>query len=296
MEKNNSQQINSLKMIAAMAIAGSVGVFVLESGQSAFNVAFYRCVFGALSLGLLCIFSGKLKREYFTMRSLRVISIGGAFLVYNWALLFKAYSLTSISIATIVYHVNPFIILFLGLIFFRDRFDFGKLVWTLVAFVGLISVVGIPDVLVGDHMLGIGLTLAATTLYSFTVVFAKWLKEIPSEFIAFIQVSVGAVLLLPFTNLGDVPASGFHWYYLIGLGVLHTCIEYALLYSAFQKLSMALIAILSFIYPVVAVLLDYLFYGRVLEVSQWAGIAAIVIATLGVKLEWQLGARGKKTA
>ena len=63
------------------------------------------------------------------------------------------------------------------------------------------------------------------------------------------------------------PQAGLQWGYLIGLGFFHTAVQYILLYGAFQKLPMALIAILSFIYPVVAVVLDTVLVLEVVVVA-----------------------------
>ena len=46
----HSDRLGLAQMAAAMTLSGTLGVFVLESGQSAWNVVFFRCVFGALSL------------------------------------------------------------------------------------------------------------------------------------------------------------------------------------------------------------------------------------------------------
>jgi drug/metabolite transporter (DMT)-like permease len=293
MNEVSSVRRGTIEMGLAMTIAGSIGVFVIESGQSPLDVVFYRCLFGAFFLWLYCCLRGLLRREHFAWRPLMLTAFAGACLVINWALLFKAYSLTSISIATIVYHVNPFIILLLGVLLFKDSFDAAKLLWTGVAFVGLIFVIGIPDELSGDYMLGIFMTLAATVLYAVSIVVAKWLQDIPPEVLACFQVSVGVVLLFPLADLGAAPQAGLQWGYLIGLGFFHTAVQYILLYGAFQKLPMALIAILSFIYPVVAVVLDYAIYEQRLQPAQWLGIAAIAVATLAVKLNWRLRRRPK---
>lgn len=94
-------------------------------------------------------------------------------------------------------------------------------------------------------------------------------------------------------DLDAAPLAGLQWGYLIGLGFFHTAVQYILLYGAFQKLPMALIAILSFIYPVVTVVLDYAIYEQRLQPAQWLGITAIVVATLAVKLNWRLRRRPK---
>lgn len=44
----------SLEMTAAMLISGTIGWFVLVSGLPVLDVVFWRCVFGAVTLLLIC--------------------------------------------------------------------------------------------------------------------------------------------------------------------------------------------------------------------------------------------------
>jgi len=82
---------------------------------------------------------------------------------------------------------------------------------------------------------------------------------------------------------------GFHWAWLLGLGVIHSGIVYVLFYSTYPRLPVVTIAVVSFVYPMVALLLDYLLYGHRLDLVQMAGIALIVLGTLGVNLKWRPG-------
>ncbi|MDK4774422.1 EamA family transporter, partial [Serratia nevei] len=50
----------SLEMTAAMLISGSIGWFVLMSGQPVVNVVFWRCAVGALVLLAVCGALGQL--------------------------------------------------------------------------------------------------------------------------------------------------------------------------------------------------------------------------------------------
>ncbi|MCP4327249.1 MAG: DMT family transporter [Alphaproteobacteria bacterium] len=278
----------TIEMVVAMTIAGTIGIFVVESGLPPLVVVFYRCLFGAAALGLYCLFQGSFKIRGTRPRTVALVALGGVFLVSNWVLLFEAFRLTSISIATIVYHVNPFIILFLGMLAFGESVQRRKMMWTVAAFAGLVMVIGLPVGYAGDYPLGIALALLATALYSCTIVFAKWLPGLAPELIAFLQVALGAVLLLPIARPWEVPASGGHWPYLVTLGIVHTGLMYALLYAAFQRLSMPLIAILSFVFPVVAVILDGVVYDHRLGFLQWVGVAIIAVATIAVRLDWKL--------
>lgn len=70
------------------------------------------------------------------------------------------------------------------------------------------------------------------------------------------------------------------------LGVVHTGLMYVLLYGAIQKLPVALTGALSFIYPVVAIIVDWVAFGHRLQWLQWFGVAAILFAAAAMQQGW----------
>jgi len=70
---------------------------------------------------------------------------------------------------------------------------------------------------------------------------------------------------------------------------------YNLRYGAVQKLPTYLQGAFSFIYPVVAIFVDYAAFGHKLQALQLAGAAAIIIAAMGMTFGWRL-VRTKKAA
>ena len=68
------------------------------------------------------------------------------------------------------------------------------------------------------------------------------------------------------------PAAGPAWGWLAGLGVVHTGLAYVVLYAGMARLPTARIAVLQFVYPAAAVLVDALVYGRTLSALQTAGV------------------------
>ena len=62
------------------------------------------------------------------------------------------------------------------------------------------------------------------------------------------------------------------WAWLAGLGVFHTGLAYALMYAGMQRLEAGRIAVLQFVYPISAIVLDWAVYGRSLNATQWAGV------------------------
>lgn len=287
----------ALQMTAAMAISGTVGLFVFESGQSPYTVVFFRCLFGALCLAAYCAAQGLLQRRHLTRRVLLLAGIGGAAIVFNWVLLFASFHHASISIATAVYNTQPFMLIGLGVLFLGERVGAARLAWIGTAFVGLLLVLGLlgPRGLMsevsGPTLLGFGLALGAAALYAVAAMVIKRLQGTPPQLIALLQVSLGVLLLAPFVDFGALPRTAAPWGWLAGMGVLHTALMYILLYAAIQKLPTARVAVLSFIYPAVAFGVDHVFYGQHLGAWQWTGIGLILLGNLGINLGWSLRGR-----
>jgi drug/metabolite transporter (DMT)-like permease len=138
------------------------------------------------------------------------------------------------------------------------------------------------------YLAGIAYAFVAAVLYALASIIAKSLAGVRPHVIALVQVLVGIPLLFPFARFAAVAALGLRWGWLIGLGVIHTCLMYILIYSSFQKLTTIKIGVLSFIYPAVAVLADYVVFAHRLTLLQALGMPLIVGAVLGVNLDWNL--------
>lgn len=280
-----------LEMIAAMALSGTIGYFVVESGQSVWNVVFFRCLFGALSLFAYCWAKGMLAPWPFSIRTLMLAILSGAAIVLNWVLLFSSYGHASISIATAVYNTQPFFLILLGMILFGERPTGDALGFIALAFGGLLMVTQVEAGSLSwssGYWIGLLQALGAAFLYALTSVIVKQLKGIPPHVIALVQAVLGTLMLLPLADFSSLPTGSLQWGYLAVLGVVHTGIMYILLYAALQKLPTPMIAVLSFTYPAVAILVDYLAYGRDLSLVQWSGIGLILLGSAGVNLKWRL--------
>ncbi|TJW78490.1 MAG: EamA/RhaT family transporter, partial [Mesorhizobium sp.] len=97
----------TIEMTAAMVILGTIGWFVVMSGEPIMDVVFWRCAFGAITLLIICAALGLL-RGRLSLRIVAISALGGAAIVVNWLLLFSSFSRASISIATAVYNTQPF--------------------------------------------------------------------------------------------------------------------------------------------------------------------------------------------
>lgn len=283
----NTQTRGTLEMTIAMIISGTVGWFVLQTGLAAQTVVFWRCAFGALAMLLACAYLGLLKPRVLSRNQLAWALLGGVALVLNWTLLFAAYQHASIAVATVVYHTQPFMLVLLSLVLFKEAISVAKLSWLGLAFGGMVLIVvgkNSVDSGNGDYLVGVALALAAAFFYAIAALITKRLKNTPPHLIVLLQMLVGTVLLAPFAPLGEVTLPSNVWGLLFTIGVVHTGLMSTLLYGALQKIPTALVGTLSFIYPVVAILVDWLALGHVLSSTQLLGTLAILAAAAGMTL------------
>lgn len=287
----NETRRGAIEMSLAMLMSGTIGWLVVSSGQTPFNVVFFRCVFGGATLLAVCAVLGMLRRPFFSWRMLMLVALSGIAIVGNWLLLFAAYSRASISMATTVYNTQPFMLVGLGVLVLRERVTMSTIAWLGVAFVGLVMVVRVePAVLAvpGQYLEGIGFALGAAFLYAISSIITKRLKGTPPHLIALLHVALGVVMLSPLVRFDQLPAAPSGWIELLVLGVVNTGLMYVLLYGAIQKLPTAMTGALSFIYPVVAIFVDWIAFGQRLAWLQVAGAALILLAAAGVNLGWRI--------
>lgn len=286
-----SFRIGVVQLISAMCIAGTIGVLVVESGQLPTNIVFFRCLIGALSLVLISRLTGDLSFRGITRKDWILIGIGGACLVYNWLFLFMSYQTISLSLGTVVYHIKPFVIMLVGAFIFSERLTGHSIAWTALAFIGMLLVVEISFEslhMEASKALGILYALIAALMYSASTLIVKYVRSASGIKIALLQTSLGVVLLLPFTQLSELTLGEGAWIFLLTLGVVNTGVMYSLNYSAYQRLPSYSIAVLSFIYPIVTIVTDYIFYGFLFNWIQLIGVVLIFAATLGVNLGWRI--------
>lgn len=288
---SNETRRGAAEMTMAMLMSGTIGWLVVSSQQNPFNVVFFRCIFGGATLALVCAVLGLFRRKLFSWKMLALALLGGAAIVINWVLLFAAYSRASISMATAVYNTQPFMLVALGALVFRERISASTIAWLVIAFIGLVFVVKVePAVLAvpGQYLTGVAYAVGAAAMYAVSSIITKRLKGTPPHLIALIQVSLGVLMLAPFVHFDALPTRGVQWLELIVLGIVNTGLMYVLLYGAIQKLPTSMTGALSFIYPVVAIIVDRVAFGQTLAWIQVLGAVLILLAAAGVNLGWRI--------
>ncbi len=274
-------------MIAGGVLLGTVGIFVEEARQHPLVTVLFRCAFGALALLAWGLATGRVRELRVRGRSWPVVVATGLLMVLNWALFFAAIPLTSIGVATIVFHIQPVWIMLFGTLVLREAVAPRQVAAMLAALLGLVLTTGLlgGDAAAWgpDHVSGLLMCLAGSLCYAAVTILAKTEKVVTPFALAWWQCAVGTVLLLWVPLVHGWPQAPSSWAWLAGLGVLHTGLAYAILFAGMARLTLGRIAVLQYVYPLTAIVLDWAVYGRALGAVQLAGVGLMAGALLVVK-------------
>lgn len=270
-------------MLAGGVLLGTLGVFVEEAGQDPLTAVWFRCAFGGLALLVWGLIGGRLGELRLSRRGLLAAVAAGLLMLLNWGLFFAAIERTSIAVATVIFHVQPLLVMAFGVLFLREPFSRRQGAAVLIALLGLVLATGLLEQMRGiDGAYGWGvlMCLGGAISYAAVTLIAKSARGLSSFALAWWQCLVGVVVLLAWPLTQGWPAWGMAWAWLAGLGVIHTGLAYVLLYAGISRLPAGRIALLQFVYPAVAVLVDWAVYGRALSSWQLLGVV-LMAAALG---------------
>ncbi len=273
------------RMAAAMGLSGTIGLFVVASGQSTLTVVWFRCLIGAVALLAWLAWQGAWRP--LGGKAWGWLLLGAVALIANWLFLFSAYRLSGIAVSTVVYHVQPFFLIVLAALVQREAPDWHKIPWLLVALSGVALTSGLRFGGSQTQLLsGTALALGAALLYAVATLATRKLTGIAPAQIAGLQLLLGAALLLPWVRFSAEAFGWKAWAALLTLGLVHTGLMYNLMYAAFQRLPAGRIAILSFIYPLVAIVVDLLVFDLALSALQVGGMVLILLAVVAHQRGW----------
>ena len=273
-----------LSLIAAMAIFGTIGLFVRAISVTSAELALYRAVIAAVMLtGYFLISRTSLRLE--NKKELPLLLLSGAAMGFNWILLFEAYKYTTVSVATLSYYFAPVIVTVACPLLFKEKM--GPLQWLcfLMSTLGLVLITGLGDLSAGSsHLTGIAFGLGAAVLYATVMLLNKRIRGVSGLQRTYLQFLAAIAVLLPYVlctsgfTLGTLSSVG--WVNLLILGCVHTGFAYCLYFPSLKALPGQETAILSYIDPLLACLLSVTLLGETMTPVQLIGGALILGFTL----------------
>lgn len=273
-------RINAKIMLSiSMAIFGTLGIFTRNIAISSGELALYRAILAAALIFVYLIFT-KQKIDFRSIKKeLLLLLLSGITMGINWILLFEAYKYTTISAATLSYYFAPVIVTVVCPILFKEKLSGKQIICFLMSTSGLVLITGIGDLRNGNDFIGILFGLGAALFYATVILLNKFIKNVEGIHRTFLQFLSAIVILIPYVimtsgvTLGNLNLTG--WVNLLIVGFIHTGVTYCMYFSSLKELPGQKAAILSYIDPLVAVLISVAILGETMTI--WQVIGGILI-------------------
>lgn len=290
MKKENTAK---LLMAISMLIFGTVPLVVRMIDLSSSERALYRAIMAAVLVGGFLLITRQKLPLRDIKKELLLLLLSGAAMGFNWVLLFEAYKYTTVSVATLSYYFAPVIVMMVCPLLFREKMGARQILSFVMSTAGLVLITGTVGGGSSD-LLGIAFGLGAAVLYATVMLLNKFIKGVTGLHRTFVQFLAAIAVLTPYVAL----TSGFNPTALDGrgavslliLGLVHTGIAYCMYFSALKELPGQEVAILSYIDPLVAVLVGFIWLDETMTPPQIVGGLLI----LGFTLWSELPARKSK--
>lgn len=283
--------------MAGIAIAwGFVGLFVRWVPLPAVAIVFSRCAIAAVTLG--CVLGlraamgwghhdrqGRLApNQPSSARGARRtpwwgLALLGAGLAVHWLLLVAAQQRAPLGTVLLITYLAPVLVTCLAPRLLGERVP-GRTYGAAVLGLAGVAVLVRPGAGFGAGellALGAAATYAAYTLCSKLVVGA-----IGGERLALAQLTVAALVLVPFAATASWGTPTADWWWLIVLGAVFTAGLLALYLVLLDQLPAATVGVLTYLEPVSAVLVGWIFLAETPTVTMLAGGALVVLAGIMV--------------
>lgn len=274
-------------MAASMFIFGTLAPFVRNVQVSSGELALYRAVLAVVLVGGFLLFTRQRISFSGVKKELLLLLLSGGAMGVNWILLFEAYKYTTVSVATLSYYFAPVIVMVVCPLLFKERITGKQILCFVISTIGLVLITGTAGGGEQD-LLGIAFGLGAAVLYATVMLLNKFIKGVAGLHRTFVQFLAAIVVLVPYVSLtGGFTLSGLDsvgWGTLLVVGILHTGIAYCMYFFALKELPGQEVAILSYVDPLVAVLVSIIWLKEGITVPQIAGGLLILGFTLWSEL------------
>ena len=272
----------SIRMyILSMAVFGTLAPFVRQIPVSSGELALYRAILGAALIGAYLLIKRENPFRAGLRREILLLLLSGGAMGINWILLFEAYRYTTVSTATLCYYFAPVIVTILSPVLFREALTPKQIVCFLMATLGLVLITGVEG---RGSLTGILFGLGAAAFYAAVILLNKYIRHTAGIQRTFLQFLAAIVILIPYVAAtGGVTLSRLNtmgWVCLLVVGLFHTGITYCLYFSSLKAIPGQSAAILSYIDPLVAVLVSVTVLKEPLSAQQALGGALILGFTL----------------
>ena len=168
-----------------------------------------------------------------------------------------------------------------------EKLSWGKVAGIVLGIAGVMVLVGSDAFGGGSYVWGELAVVGASCAYGFGGVYSRRFKDLPPLVAATGQVSGGAVILLPLSLLIDQPwrlamPDADVWAALLAIALVNTALAYLVYYRMLAGAGVTYISLVTFLIPVIALMLGAIFLDERVTVQALAGMAVITLGLAAI--------------
>lgn len=269
-------------LITSMCIFGTIGILRRYIDLPSSYIALARAMIGTVFLvGLITVTKRPMDIPVIK-RNLVWLILSSAAMGFNWIFLFESYNYTTVTTATLCYYMAPSIMVLASHFLFQERLTRRKGICVLVAFYGMVLVSGVlkSQLPTMAEIKGILFGLGAAVLYATVILLNKKMDISSSYDKTIFQLGLAGMILIPYTLLTEdvlgLTFTPLGVILLLVIGILHTGVAYAMYFGSIGKLPTQTVALLSYIDPILAIILSAMILGEPMGIPEILGSVMIL--------------------
>lgn len=274
-----------LKIITAILIWSSLGIFVRKAGLSTLNTVFYPAVVALLLQFLILSSTGQIRgalKNAGSINNLLILSLVPFFFLANTLLFFFAFKHTTIANSVLTHYTAPIFVAMLAPVFLKEKIFRTTWVAIMLSSLGLWVMLGRPDftqmLAVNDiNTRGIIAGAFSGVAYAFIILTIRGISsKFSALYIVFVQNLIVVLALFPFVlGLENISQA---LPYLITMGILHSTVAPILYVDGLKSVKANEAAVLGYFEPVGAIILAFIFLKETPEPIALLGGGLIIFS------------------
>jgi drug/metabolite transporter (DMT)-like permease len=271
-----------IQILCGACLFGLIPLFVkFSAGLGVLSIAFGRAFF-ATGFSKSILFFQKEKIHWPPFLSWKSFH----FLIWTCLLLgamlcyFLSIQYGKMSLAGMFMGLHPFFVILFSYVFFKESISRLTLISCVIAFIGLILVVGLEPVSEKQFLSGLFGIASAIFLGLNFIYHLKYLKGYSSNQLVFFQSLYQIPILLPFLFLEKIALSPGALLSVLLLGIVCSGMAYSLIYSGSQKVPKQQIGLIQMVENVIPLVLGVFFFGEQLSAPVFIGVLLMLLSVV----------------
>ena len=271
-----------IEFIIGASLFGTLGVLRRLTPFPSGFITVFRLGSSVIALMLLLMVLRQ-KTDWQAIRAnLKYLVISGLCLGMYMITAFESYLYTTVAKAELCFYIAPIVVVLLSPLFFDERINLRKVICLITALIGLVLVSGVLDDTekMPKDGLGIALALITAAMLVAVMIVNKKIQGLSGMERTEVQFIIGLAATIPYAIVkGDFmglefTASGV--FFLLVTSLISTAFAYILYFRGIEHLPMQTSAMLSYLEPVMAVVLSAIFLGEIMPLPQIVGAVLLI--------------------